>query len=213
MITSGNLISVQFVSCQTISSSLNYFHEMRMRFPKLFRKSFPLRFLLSPAGLGSFGASDQELLGSPASPMPHSSGACPEGSNPVLEESLFQALLQAQPASSKWVCAWKSYISLFRLPSPGEFVCLSGLSMTQSNSVLFLQVKETQMSPGSPLSQDFPSTSCLWTRLAQHCSIQRVGVRIGSGGEPTSTLSSMQGPHSGSRLRKLNRAVRNDSGL
>lgn len=31
------------------------------------------------------------------------------------------------------------------------------------------------MSPGSPPSQDFPSTSCLWTRLAQHGSTQRVG--------------------------------------
>lgn len=109
MITSGNLISVQFVSCQAISSSLNHFHKMRMRFPKLFRKSFPLRVLLSRLGWGASVLQIRSCWARQPAPCPILLGlvlreAIPSWKKPVLgAPSVSTCKLQV-------VSSWKSYI-------------------------------------------------------------------------------------------------------
>lgn len=149
-----------------------------------------------------------------ASPMPRSSVACPEGSNP---RSRKQAFFRCNFTVSTCQAPSGSVVGAVHLLTHARVtwgvVCLSGRSTYTVQQCSFSPDKRSLGGDqGSPASQDFPFTSCLQRRLAQYCSRHQGGHELGVVVGPPH-VDPHAGTHSGRRVRKLNRVVRSDSGL
>lgn len=172
-------------------SSHQHFTKLLPQIKNVASKSFLESCFLFPVPEGgdSFGVSDYKGLGRPALCLVLP-GFVPKWSTP---RSWKKAWLRSSSVSTG-SSSGKHYIYLFMLLSPGELVCLSGLSIIQFDGVLKKEKHRwrPRLSPSPRLSPHF----CLQTRSTQYPSIQQMwGMNWRS--EPTSTLSSRQGPTQG----------------